>query len=82
MPSVHLYGEDTDVPKRVLEAVTHRGKYPHYAFFQFCLLTVAQKFGRLPNIPVTMAQEGSQLIPIRINSVTLPSLQQGSNHLS
>ena len=59
MLSMCMYGEDTEVPNYVLEALRDYGKYPHYAFFLFYLLTVAQKFGRLPDIPVTMAQEGS-----------------------
>ena len=74
MPSVCMYGEDTEVPNCVLEIVTDCSKYPHYAFFQLYLITVAQKFGRLPNIPTTMAQEGSQLIPSKINSATPSSL--------
>lgn len=69
-----MYGEDTKVPNHVLEAVRNCGKYPHYAFFQLYLKTVAQKFGRRPALPVTMAQERSQLIPIRISSVTPSSL--------
>lgn len=80
--SMCMYGEDTKVRNRVLGAVRDCGKYPHYAFFQLYLKTVAQKFGRQPAIPVPMAQEKSQLIPIRISSVTPSSLQQCSNHSS
>jgi len=69
-----MYGEDTEVPNHALEAVRDCGRYPHYAFFQFYLIAVVQKLGRLPDIPVTMAQEGRWLTPIRINSVTPSSL--------
>lgn len=49
--------------------------HSHYIFFHCYLVTVAQESESYPDVPVTMAQEGSQLTPVRINSLTICFLQ-------